>query len=158
MQGSYPSRIYRLKLLLIGASLLTLALVSSALGDWLESAKAPHLLTAIIGGLSDVFLVTGAIGIAVDFFTGRDKDAADTERTRSVLEDMTPDFTDAVLKGFSSSPEDLRRLATPLLSSSMTSPPTRCRSDSVTISSLKRSTRTYATRRSGLPSGGTTSR
>lgn len=108
-------RIYRLKLVIVGLLLALLGVVGSALAQWLSASNAPQLLTAVVSGLADVLLVTGAIGIAVDLFSGRDKDAADSERTRSVLKELTPDFTDAVLKGFASSPDDLRRVATPEL-------------------------------------------
>lgn len=109
------SRIYRLKLLLTGALLLILGLLTAALGDWLASTPTPHLLVALVNSLSDVFLVTGAIGIAVDFFTGRDRDAANLEAARATLKELTPDFTAAVVKGFASSPDDLKRVATPEL-------------------------------------------
>lgn len=108
-------RIYRLKLVIVGLLLAILGVAGSAVTQWLTAIGAPTLAVAIVSGLADVLLVTGAIGIAVDLFTGRDKDAADSERTRSVLKELTPDFTDAVLKGFASSPDDLRRVATPEL-------------------------------------------
>lgn len=113
--ASSLQRVYRLKLVIIGLLLAVLGVACSALAQWMTSTGAPQLGVAIVTGLSDVLLVTGAIGIAVDLFTGRDKDAADSERTRSVLRELTPDFTDAVLKGFASSPDDLRRVATPEL-------------------------------------------
>lgn len=111
---SVYARIYHLKLIIVGLALVFLGLLTSLLSDWLSaSLGAPHLFTAVLNSLSDVFLVTGAIGIAVDFFTGRDKEAADTERTRTVLKELTPDFTDAVLKGLAVSQDDLRRVASP---------------------------------------------
>ncbi len=106
------TRIYRLKLLLVGVLLLTLGLLTSMLSAWLEELATPHLMTALVSGLSDVLLVTGAIGIAVDFFTGRDREAADTERLRHVLKEAAPDIRDAVIAGFAETPEDLRGVAT----------------------------------------------
>lgn len=106
------SRIYRLKLLVIGAALLILGLLTSALAQWLAGTDAPHLAIALIGGMADVFLVTGAIGIAVDFFTGRDKEAADTERLRNVLHEAAPDIRDAVIAGFAETPGQMRGVAT----------------------------------------------
>jgi hypothetical protein len=108
------ARIYRLKLIVIGVLFVLVGLFVSLLADWLAaSTSLPHLLTAVLNSLSDVVLVTGVIGIAVDFFTGRDKDAADTERTRAVLKELTPDFTDDALRALTTSPDDLRRVATP---------------------------------------------
>ena len=106
------ARIYRLKLLATGALLVVLGLVTSVLGDWLGSQDVSHLLVAIISALSDVFLVTGAIGLAVDFVTGRDKDAADTERIRTLLKEAAPDFRDAVISGFAETPDNMRGVAT----------------------------------------------
>ena len=109
---SLQSRIYHLKLLIVGAVLLLLGLLTSALGDWLITTEAPHLVVALVSGLADVFLVTGAIGIAVDFFVGRDKEAADTERIRHLLKEAAPDFRDAVIAGFAETPENMRGVAT----------------------------------------------
>lgn len=109
------NRIYRLKILVLGLTFLILSILLSLTADWLTSTDAPHQIVAIINTLADVLLVTGAIGLAVDFFAGRDKDAADTERTRSVLKELTPDFTEAVLKGLAVDKSDLERLASPEL-------------------------------------------
>jgi hypothetical protein len=110
------ARIYSLKLIVVGVVFVLLGLLASVLADWLAStAMAPHLLIALLGSLSDVLLVTGAIGLTVDFFTGRDKEAADVERTRSVLKELTPEFTDAVVKGFAVGSNDLQRVASPEL-------------------------------------------
>ncbi|MFT4165678.1 MAG: hypothetical protein QM650_10605 [Microlunatus sp.] len=109
-------RIYHLKLIIVGGALVLLGLGLSLFADWLAGISGTsHLLVAVLQALSDVLLVTGAIGIAVDFFTGRDKEAADTERTRAVLKELTPDFTDAVLKGFAVNKDDLKRVANPEL-------------------------------------------
>lgn len=105
-------RIYRLKLLFIGALLVILGLMASALGDWLALQAFDHLFVVLVQSLADVFLVTGAIGIAVDFFTGRDKDAADTERLRNLLKEAAPDFRDAVITGFAETPDQMRGVAT----------------------------------------------
>lgn len=109
------ARIYRLKLLVIGTLLVLLGLLMSLLGDWVESRHVAHLLVACARSLSDVLVVTGGFGIAIDFFTGRDREAADIARTRAVLRELTPDFTDAVVKGFAVELDDLRRVATPEL-------------------------------------------
>ena len=107
------SRIYRLKLLFAGALLLVLALLTSAAGDWLQGVGAPHLLRAVVDGLADVLLVTGAIGIAVDFFASRDRREMELEQNRLVQRELIPDYVDAVLKGFAAQPEDMKRVATP---------------------------------------------
>ncbi|MFH5207872.1 hypothetical protein ACHIPZ_06540 [Antrihabitans sp. NCIMB 15449] len=109
------SRIYRIKLVLIAVTFVTVGLLLSVLNDWLESENTAHIIIAITGGLSDVLLVTGAIGIAIDFFTGRDREAADTDRTRRVLQELTPDFADAVIQGFRVNKRDLQRVASPEL-------------------------------------------
>lgn len=112
MRSSPLARIYRLKLLLIGALLIIAAFLLTSLADLLTASSAPHLLTALVSGVADVALVTGAIGIAVDFFTGRDRDAADSERLRSVLKETAPDIRDAVITAFAETPEKLHGVAT----------------------------------------------
>ncbi|MDQ6525545.1 hypothetical protein RB608_18140 [Nocardioides sp. LHD-245] len=106
------ARIYRLKLLFIGALLVILGLLTSTLAESLKGLDSPSLVVAVVDGLSSVFLVTGAIGIAVDFFTGRDKEAADTERLRNVLKEASPDIRDAVIAGFAETPDSMRGVAT----------------------------------------------
>lgn len=72
------SRIYRLKLVITGILLVVLGLAVSAASEWLTASAAPHLAVALSNSLADLLLVTGAIGVAVDFFTNRDREAADT--------------------------------------------------------------------------------
>lgn len=107
------SRVYRLKLILMGGLFVILGMLASAASDWLSAHLTSGPLSVLLGGLSDVLIVAGAIGIAADFITGRDKDAADTERTRRVLKDLTPEFVDAVINGFRVNRSDLQRVATP---------------------------------------------
>jgi hypothetical protein len=112
MRKQYLQRIYRLKLLLLGTVLALIGILTSILADWLSETTAPHLFVSLLSALADVLVVTGAIGIAVDFFTGTDKDAADTERLRSLLKEAAPDFRDAVISGFAETPENMRGVAT----------------------------------------------
>lgn len=112
---SLLDRIYRLKLLALGACLIVAGLALSAFGDWLEGRVVAHLLVSVTQNLADVLVVTGGIGLAIDFFTGRDRAAAEIERTRGVVRELVPDFTDAVLRGLAVGREDLRRVATPKL-------------------------------------------
>lgn len=109
------NRIYGLKLVALAGSLISAGLLLAALGDWLEGQQIPHLIVSIVESLADVLVVTGGIGLAIDFFTGREKADADVERTRNVVKELVPDFTDAVLRGLAVGQEDLRRVADPKL-------------------------------------------
>lgn len=116
------ARIYRLKLIITGIVLALLGLLTSSLANWLDkTGVVDHLVVALVQGLSDVFLVTGAIGIATDFITGRAKDDANAERIRATVKELAPDFTHAVIKGFATSPADLKTVATPELLDSIAS-------------------------------------
>lgn len=108
-------RIYRLKLLLIGVFLILVGLLVSFAADIVQKVGASHVLVALLGHLADALVVTGGLGIAIDFFVGRAKDEADSDRTRAVIKDLIPDFTDAVVQGFAVQPADLERVATPEL-------------------------------------------
>ncbi|MXG88429.1 hypothetical protein [Nocardioides flavescens] len=108
-------QIYKLRLLLVGLTLFGSGLLLAALGEWLDRGDFNHLLVAVVNGLADVLVVTGALGLALDFFVGQAKDEADLERNRAVVRELVPDFTDAVVKGFAGAPEDLERVATPEL-------------------------------------------
>jgi hypothetical protein len=115
LKPSLPTRLYRYKLLAVGASLVAVGLLLNILVDWLDSVGTDHLIIALGENLADVLVVFGGFGIAVEFFTGKEKDEADAERTRTVLKELTPDFTDAVVRGFAVEPADLKRVATPEL-------------------------------------------
>lgn len=106
------TRIYRLKVVIIGLVLLLLGLAAAALGDWLSGTGAPAFAVALIKGLSDALIVSGAIGIAIDLFTAQEKEAADTDRIRRLLKEAAPDFRDAVISGFADTPETMRGVAT----------------------------------------------
>jgi hypothetical protein len=112
MSKGYLQRIYRLKLFFLGTALAFVGALGSLIADWLASTSAPHILASLLDAVADVLVVTGAIGIAVDFFTGRDKEAADTERLRSLLKEAAPDFRDAVISGFAETPENMQSVAT----------------------------------------------
>lgn len=112
MRKQYLQRIYRLKLLLLGTVLALVGILVSLLADWLSSTSTPHLFVALLSAVADVLVVTGAIGIAVEFFTGQDKEAADTERLRGLLKEAAPDFRGAVISGFAETPENMRGVAT----------------------------------------------
>ncbi|WP_205472991.1 hypothetical protein [Nocardioides sp. SYSU D00038] len=114
-RSSLLDRVYALKTLLVGICLLIAGLLVSAAGVWLESRHVGHVIVATVQGLADALVLAGALGVAIDFFTGRDKDEADLARTRSVLQELTPDFTDAVLQGFAVGKDDPRRVAKPEL-------------------------------------------
>lgn len=138
-QSRFLTRIYRLKLALVGLGLAILGVLSSVFADWLDTnSLVGHLGIAIIRGLSDLFLVAGAIGVAIDLLTGRSKDDADVARTRTAVKELAPDFTDAVVRGFAAASHDLERVAT--LHYLMTSLPTHLACGSVTRISPAKST------------------
>lgn len=109
------SRIYRYKLLAVAVILLAVGLLAKIFVDRLAEAGMDHLVVALLQNLCDAMIVLGAFGIGVDYFTGKEKEAADTERTRRVVKELVPDITDAVLHGLSASPDALERVATPEL-------------------------------------------
>ncbi len=57
----------------------------------------------------------GLLGVAWDYFDGKDKEMRDTERLRRVLAESAPNLRDAVVEGFALQPDDLKRVATPEL-------------------------------------------
>lgn len=74
------AEIYRLKLILVGVCLAFGGIILSVFTDWLdESYSLSSLVITALRGLADVMLVAGAIGLVVDFITGRAKEKADRE-------------------------------------------------------------------------------
>jgi hypothetical protein len=63
-----------------------------------------------IGG---TLLVAAILGLGLDYFTNKDKEAHDTERLRRVLKESAPDIRDAVIDGFAFGDDDLARVANP---------------------------------------------
>ncbi|PPG90705.1 hypothetical protein [Rathayibacter rathayi] len=114
MSVSPLARIYKLKVVIVAILVACGGFGTMFLAYWLEEKQlTPHFLIAMLDGLADAFLVAGLLGIAIDFWTQRDKEARDDARVRRLLADSAPDFTDAVVRGFASSPDDLKRVATP---------------------------------------------
>ncbi len=115
VKKAIQERIYKLKLVLVASSLISIGLLLSIISDWLESIDAMQIVVAASSNLADALFVTGAIGLAIDYFTNKEKIAADLERTRRVLKELTPEFVDAVIDGFRVNRTDLQRVSTPEL-------------------------------------------
>lgn len=62
---SLLGRIYRLKLLALGAVMVAVGLLLSLWADGLPANGASHLWKALLQALSDVLVVTGGFGIAI---------------------------------------------------------------------------------------------
>jgi len=116
------AQIYRLKLILVGVCLAFGGILLSVFADWLdESFSLSSLVVAALRGLADVMLVAGAIGLVVDFITGRAKEKADREIYREEQKELIPSYVDSVLEAFAASPEKLERVASPQLLDSLAS-------------------------------------
>jgi hypothetical protein len=63
-----------------------------------------------VGG---TLFVAAVLGLGIDYFTNKDKEAHDTERLRRVLSESAPAMRDAVIDGFAFGDEDLARVANP---------------------------------------------
>lgn len=63
-----------------------------------------------VGG---TLLVAAVLGLGLDYFTNKDKEAADTERLRRVLQESAPAMRDAVIDGFAFGHDDLARVSNP---------------------------------------------
>ncbi|WP_068254741.1 hypothetical protein [Rathayibacter tritici] len=110
------AKIYKLKVAIIAAFVACIGFATLLIADYIQMNQlAPRFVIVVLSGLADALVVTGLISVAVDFWTQREKEARDDARVRRLLADSAPDFTDAVVRGFASSPEDLRRVATPAL-------------------------------------------
>lgn len=107
------ARIYRLKLTIVGAVLVIIGLLCNMLSGWLGSNGVNHLLVSAVNSLGDAVIFTGALGILLDFVTGREREAKDLAIQREVQEQMIPNYVDAVLHAIDVSPDALRRVATP---------------------------------------------
>ncbi len=110
------STIYRLTLGAFILVLIVLGLLCANLAKSLESSgDSWGTAITLLNTLSDVLIVSGAIGIALELFTGRAKEEADTERLRALLKESAPEFRDAVVQGFAVQSDDLARVASPEL-------------------------------------------
>lgn len=63
-----------------------------------------------VGG---TLLVAAILGLGLDYFTNKDKEAHDTERLRKVLAESAPAIRDAVIDGFAFGHNDLARVSNP---------------------------------------------
>lgn len=67
------------------------------------------------GELGSILVGAGLLGVAWEFFDGKDKEERDSARLRRVLSEAAPDLRDAVVQGFAVDSGDLQRVATPEL-------------------------------------------
>ena len=93
----------------MGVTLLTLARAISDVAGWEWLSFWP------LGELGGILVGAGLLGVAWDYFDGRDRERRDDARVRRLLRESAPDFRDAVVRGFAVESDDLRRVATPEL-------------------------------------------
>lgn len=68
-----------------------------------------------LGEIGGILVGAGLLGIAWEYFDGRDREHRDDARVRRLLREAAPDFRDAVVRGFAVESRDLKRVATPEL-------------------------------------------
>jgi hypothetical protein len=108
------SRIYRLKVTLISLIAAVVGLALLFLAKFVDSDPSFAWLRNLpVFELGSTLFITGTLVIVWDYVDGRDKEARENERIRSLLKESAPDFRDAVLQGFALQPDDLKRVATP---------------------------------------------
>src|SRR3546814_230810 len=93
----------------IGVVLLTIARSAEGHPSWAWLSFWP------LGEIGGILVGAGALGIAWDYFDGRDRERREDARLRRLLKESAPDFRDAVVKGFAVDSDDLARVATPEL-------------------------------------------
>lgn len=98
-----------LVLFMVGASLMTFGQIIPTVRElgWLAIVPWNELGVLLVGA--------GLLGIWLDSYFEREKQAADDERLDRMLTKHAPTIKDAVLKGFAFEDKDLRRVATPEL-------------------------------------------
>lgn len=92
-----------------GVVLLTVSRFALNNSEWAWLSVLP------IGEVGGILVGAGLLGVAWDYFDGRDRERRDDARVRRLLKESAPDFRDAVVRGFAVENEDLQRVATPEL-------------------------------------------
>jgi hypothetical protein len=108
-------RLYRTKLALLATLLLFVGLGLLIFAHWAQHAAGWHWLTNWpIQDIGSGLFTTGLLGVALQYFDGRDSEVRATERLERVLAAAaTPAMRDAVIDSFAFEPDDLARVATP---------------------------------------------
>jgi hypothetical protein len=96
--------------LLLVASGITLMTIDRQLDSWQVWSWIPLLPWGELGGL---LIGAGVLGVWIDHYFSREKDASDELRLQRILQDQAPAMRDAVLQAFAANHEDLERIATP---------------------------------------------
>jgi hypothetical protein len=108
------SRLQRVKLvltcLLLVTSGIVLMTIDRQIDHWQVWSWVRFLPWGEIGGL---LLGAGILGVWIDHYFSREKDASDELRLRRILQGQAPAMRDAVLEAFAANHEDLARVATP---------------------------------------------
>lgn len=156
MQASGDTQVLRLKTTIValisaglGVALLTLARAIAEDHDWQWLSFWP------LGELGGILVGAGLLGIAWDYFDGKDRERRDDARVRRLLKEAAPDFRDAVVQGFAVNGDDLSRVATSELLDSIATNVLALRLKDREFA--REVSKTCATKLSGHRSAGTTS-
>lgn len=93
----------------VGVALLAMARAVAGASGWEWLSFWP------LGELGGILVGAGVLGIAWEYFDGRDRERREDARVRRLLREAAPDFRDAVVRGFAVERKDLERVATPEL-------------------------------------------
>lgn len=107
-------RIIKLQTIVAAIVVAAVGIALMAFDGRVESLPHIHWLRTFpwseVGG---TLLVAAILGLGLDYFTNKDKDAHDTERLRRVLAESAPAIRDAVIEGFAFGKDDLARVSNP---------------------------------------------
>ena len=109
-------RIHRLKLTIVAIIAFILGIALLILARIARSD--PALSWLVFWPLEEVgqtMVTAGIFTLVWEYFDAKDKEARDSERIRRLLKESTPDFRDAVVRGFAVENDDLKRVANPEL-------------------------------------------
>ncbi|WP_306359799.1 hypothetical protein [Nocardia sp. CC227C] len=107
-------RITKLQTIIAAILVAGLGIGLMVLGAYLSETLAPGWLSFFpwseVGG---TLLVAAVLGLGIDYFVGKDREARDVARLKRVLAESAPAMRDAVIQGFALGNQDLARVASP---------------------------------------------
>ncbi|WP_421874667.1 hypothetical protein [Mycolicibacterium wolinskyi] len=107
-------RIIKLQTVLFALAVAIGGIALMVFDDQLQRTPALQWLGFVSwSGIGDTLITLALVGIVFDYLINKDKEARDTERLRSVLQESAPAIRDAVIDGFAFGHDDLSRVSNP---------------------------------------------
>ncbi|HJP68952.1 MAG TPA: hypothetical protein VJ846_08640 [Sphingomicrobium sp.] len=108
-------RLYQTKLALMATIATAIGLAMQVISYWLDPSTRSTWFVSNLGGLGAGLLGIGLLGVLFQYVGDQANEQSALRRTRTVLRELVPEMRDAVIQGFAFNPDDMARVANPVV-------------------------------------------